>query len=54
MFSSSTYRLIKSDEEDKSKLVLAAIETKLPHLHRLVTCPSVCATCMLNYFIRVS
>ena len=36
----STHRLVKGGEEEKSKIVLAAIENKLPYLHRLVTLPN--------------
>ena len=32
-------RLVKGEEEDKCKIVLAAIEAKLPYLHRLVCEP---------------
>ena len=38
MFSLSC-RLVKGEEEDKCKIVLAAIEAKLPYLHRLVCEP---------------
>ena len=36
MLFSSTCRLVKGGEDDKCKLVIAAIEAKLPYLHRLV------------------
>jgi hypothetical protein len=36
MLASSLCRLVKGEEEEKCKIVIAAIEAKLPYLHRLV------------------